>query len=699
MSIRPLCLTGRLAGLLVATVVAVSATSATAGAETVGLPSGAATGGNQSAQLGSVACVSAGNCVAVGDYYDASAYSQGLIDSETNGSWTSSQVNLSGLGAGVDPVVSVTAVACPGAGNCVAVGTYDDTAGNYQGLILTQSGGAWKAAEAPIAGLNAFSDPDLRPEAISCSSVGNCVAVGSYNGMDAQDGLILTESGGSWTAGEASVTGSGGVAHPPSLLTGVTCSGSGSCVAVGDFVDSSANEQGLIETERSGSWSGAETNISGLSTASDPEVSLDALSCPSAGDCTATGLYTDDSAGNGSQQLLELSSTDYVWAAAAKVGLPGNAYADGSSGTAQQDLSADSISCPSLGSCTAVGNYDANTAGGRQALEFGETGGVWSAATEVTLPADAGADPDAQPGAVYCWAAGVCRAVGVYVTSAGILNGLVLNESNGAWSEAAAPVLSAATSDSEAAASIACTPSGYCAAAGWGWDGVGMGQPQVPFLFDAPGSIPAPSASDAYTSATVSWSAPADDGGLPLTGYSVTASDLTDTARGGQSASAAGAATSAAISGLVPGDSYSFTVTPMSLLGDGLGATSGTIAALASVTQVEQSLAKLEHPKGKGALKTIRKHGLIQSYAALEPGRVSERWYYVTRKHRRRIKTLIASAAGTATSAQTIRVEVRLNARGKRLARTHRTLRVTEILDFTPSGGAVVSVSKSLIAP
>jgi hypothetical protein len=226
-----------------------------------------------------------------------------------------------------------------------------------------------------------------------------------------------------------------------------------------------------------------------------------------------------------------------------------------------------------------------------------------------------------------------------------------------------------------------------------------MGQPDVPFLSDAPGTLSVPSATDSYTSASVAWSAPADNGGFPVTGYTVTANDLSNSAHGGQTASATAATTSAVVTGLVPGDNYTFTVTPTSPLGSGLAATSATVAALASISQIKQSLAKLEHPKAKGGLKTIRKRGLTQSYAALEPGKVSVRWYYLTRKHRRKLKTLVASATGTAVSAQTIQLHIHLNAAGKRLAKAHKRLRITELLSFTPTAGATVSVSRSLIVP
>ncbi len=52
----------------------------------------------------------------------------------------------------------LTSVSCTSSGNCTAVGTYTDSSCNDQGLLLTQTAGIWAAAEATLPG-NAATNP------------------------------------------------------------------------------------------------------------------------------------------------------------------------------------------------------------------------------------------------------------------------------------------------------------------------------------------------------------------------------------------------------------------------------------------------------------------------------------------------------------------------------------------------------------
>ena len=67
--------------------------------------------------------------------------------------------------------------------------------------------------------------------------------------------------------------------------------------------------------------------------------------------------------------------------------------------------------------------------------------------------------------------------------------------------------------------------------------------------------------------ATVSFTAPASNGGSAITGYTVTATDTTTPANGGQTGT--GAASPITVTGLTNGDSYTFTVTATNAIGTG----------------------------------------------------------------------------------------------------------------------------------
>jgi large repetitive protein len=93
----------------------------------------------------------------------------------------------------------------------------------------------------------------------------------------------------------------------------------------------------------------------------------------------------------------------------------------------------------------------------------------------------------------------------------------------------------------------------------------------VSYTINAPATVPgAPTigtATPGNTSASVSFTAPASNGGSAITGYTVTATDTTTPANGGQTGT--GATSPISVTGLHNGDSYTFTVTATNGVGTG----------------------------------------------------------------------------------------------------------------------------------
>jgi Hypothetical glycosyl hydrolase family 15/Fibronectin type III domain len=85
----------------------------------------------------------------------------------------------------------------------------------------------------------------------------------------------------------------------------------------------------------------------------------------------------------------------------------------------------------------------------------------------------------------------------------------------------------------------------------------------------APGAPTNVTATGGDAQATVDFSPPTNDGGSPITSYTVTAADGANPAAGGQSATVDASATNATVTRLANGDSYTFTVTATNSVGTG----------------------------------------------------------------------------------------------------------------------------------
>jgi hypothetical protein len=377
------------------------------------LPAGASTTGT-GAQLQNVSCPSAGSCTVVGQYHDATTAMQGVMISESAGTWqTGVEAPLPGDAAS-DPNVSFDGVWCSSASDCTAIGTYTSTSGR-RALLLSEVAGTWSAQTAPVPG-DANADPGVNLSSLSCASAGNCASIGGYtDSADNHQGLILTESAGVWSAQTAPLPGN--AASDPSIgLFDVSCPSAGNCAGDGDYADSSGHTQVVLLDESAGTWTAVE-GTAPPAAATDPGADMDGLSCVSPGNCTGTGEF-DDSSGHSLPSMF--TETAGTWSSGVEPSLQ-NADTDPSA-------TFDNVACTSPGNCAGVGEYT-DSSGNQQGSLVTEVSATARPGAEAVPPANAGTNPGVEFAyrGLSCPSAGNCTAVGTYTDSSGQGQALLLD--------------------------------------------------------------------------------------------------------------------------------------------------------------------------------------------------------------------------------------------------------------------------------
>jgi hypothetical protein len=318
--------------------------------------------------------------------------------------------------------------------------------------------GSWGGAieVTGTAGLNAGGNDEV--DDISCPSPGNCGAGGFYtDGAGHQQVWVANEVAGSWnsaveTPGTALLN-----AGTTADFNEISCPSVGNCTAVGDYTDEAGALQAFVVDEKGGTWGSAiEAPGTGFLNA-DGAATAFTVSCSSAGNCSAGGGFADASA---HLQAFTVNEVNGVWDSA--VELPGITTLN--TGT----LSAfSSISCSSTGNCSGVGTYtDASTH--TQSFVDDEQNGTWGAVQETPGDATLNGGGDMLFNGLSCSSAGNCAAGGFYTDSATHLQAFTVNEVNGVWGTAA-QLPGIATMNAGGASSVfdvSCTASGSCSAVG-----------------------------------------------------------------------------------------------------------------------------------------------------------------------------------------------------------------------------------------
>jgi len=151
----------------------------------------------------------------------------------------------------------------------------------------------------------------------------------------------------------------------------------------------------------------------------------DSVSCPSAGNCGAAGIYAD---GSDHVQVFVANQTKGTWGKAIEV--PGIEALNVGGNTEFITLS-----CASPGNCSAGGEYSVHDGGSFQAFVVTETNGTWGKAIQVPGIAALSVADDAEVTALSCASPGNCSAAGHYGSGHGRAV-FVANQTNGTWGKA-----------------------------------------------------------------------------------------------------------------------------------------------------------------------------------------------------------------------------------------------------------------------
>lgn len=376
-------------------------------------------------QLSAVSCTSATACTAVGTLTSPRLEGQVTVAERWNGASWAVQPTPGNPTAAVDNFL--TGVSCSSATACTAVGGIDDLEPSNPGpwsLTEVWNGRQW-AIEPAVIPPN-FTSATLT--AVSCPSARACVAVGSYSRGSTTRLLAEGWNGTRWTIEPGSFLLTAATGYPASVscpsaractvvtssaalrwngrrwarqhlpspvqtqLTGVSCASARSCMAVG-------NHAGRAFAER---WNGRRWAIKRVPHSGF----LLGVSCTSARRCTAVGSYNNQAAQAG--LTLAARWNGKKWAIQ-RTPNPSAAKASGSN----TPLTA--VSCTSARSCIAVG-YDSPEFGPSNGNPLAES---WNGKQWAIIPTP---NPNPVHGSglqgVSCTSATTCTAIGYVIKGA-----------------------------------------------------------------------------------------------------------------------------------------------------------------------------------------------------------------------------------------------------------------------------------------
>jgi hypothetical protein len=311
---------------------------------------------------------------------------------------------------------------------------------------------------------------DAYAQAISCPAAGSCTAGGAYSLPSGQDEPFVDGVSTSNWLTTTELPGARSLNRGAvSGINAISCPSTGNCVAGGVYTDASGGQQAMLATESGGAWQAA-LEVPGTAALNvDGNAEVTSVACASVGNCVAGGSYEDV---NGNSQGFVVDEVAGSWGSATE--LPGL----GALNVGGLALVSAMACGTTAGSCTAAGTY-VDASGLTQSFVADQVTGTWQSAVIVpgTTALDAG-NGSVDLGALSCSSAGNCAVGGSYVDVSGNTQVYVANEVAGAWSDAEALPGAVALNASGVATvtALSCGADGNCAVGGLYDEGSGSSQ-------------------------------------------------------------------------------------------------------------------------------------------------------------------------------------------------------------------------------
>jgi hypothetical protein len=377
-----------------------------------------------------------------------------LTTTATVGAATASAATASAATAATPAVAAtfasaLTAVSCPSATDCMAVGwsEADDQSSVYYTLAEAWNGTSWTIVPAPSP---ANRGGGALLNAISCVSGTDCMAVGDTEIFQAKTGRTVPHPlAEAWNGAKWTLVPTADLGHSGATLNGVACTagtvgGPTQCMAAG----SEGEPKDPTAFTLAESWNGTAWKFVATPAPLTPGgTALNGVSCTGAAGCMAVGYYGYNN-GTGTSVSLAESWNGTKWT---RLVTP----------TPDSSATFTGVSCPAAGDCEAVGT-DAQTA---PKLGAGTFSAVWNGHTWQTQPS-----PDPSPGAggaglagVSCSAVTACMAAGSWVDMEGEVVSTLAEAWNGqAWAKTRTP----SPRYTNPLLGVACASSSDCVAVG-----------------------------------------------------------------------------------------------------------------------------------------------------------------------------------------------------------------------------------------